>query len=508
MRQAARAAVLAAMLGLWAGCGGAEGAADDADTSGVDASGPELPEAEIGAEATPEPDAVPYDGPPVVHGAAVLGASVEGRPVVAERFGDAGPVVLVFAAIHGNEVPAQQVVERLRSGLLARPERLAGLRLVLATLINPDGFVATTRTNAHGVDLNRNFAASNFEPSPTYGPSALSEPESAVVARMVEEVDPAVIVSIHSPLDAINYDGPARELAEAMAAAASLPIDQDIGIYPGSFGSWAGVDLQIPTITLELPPGVAALSDLDPWLTALHAALAWAAERGGPGVPLTGLIPDGGEADGYRAWRLGDSAGGRPLLVEELGGAGAPVLVVAGLDGAAAGVLAAERLRALLLARAQPEAPSVVLVTVANPDGVAAGRPLDQAGCDPDRAYPTDGNLPAAGADATAPCVEGRALAALVATLAPRALVVLGGSDRAHAATTGPGAEGLAAAYADATWAAPEDLGAPTAGSLAGWAAARGVPSLVVTTPANPPRALMLRAGRAAEGVEAATCAP
>jgi len=505
MRQVARAAVLGLILGVAVACGGAEDLADVADTSAVDASGTELPE----AEATVEPDAVPYDGPPVVHGAAVLGMSVEGRSIVAERFGDAGPVALVFATIHGNEVPAQQVVERLRTGLLARPERLAGVRLVLATLINPDGFVAGTRVNAHGVDLNRNFAASNFEPSPTYGPSALSEPESTAVARMVEELDPAVIVSIHSPLDAINYDGPARELAEAMAAASSLPIDQDIGIYPGSFGSWAGVDLQIPTITLELPPGVAALTDLDAWLAALHEALAWTVEGGGQGVPLTGLIPDEAAAEGYRSSRLGDSAGGRPLLVESFGGDGAPVLVVAGLDGQAAGVLAAERLRALLLSRAQgATAPAVVLVTVANPDGVAAGRALDQAGCDPDRGYPSDGAVPTPDPHAASPCVEGRALAALLATSVPRALVVLGGSDRDHGSIVGPGAEGLAAAYADATWAPPRDLGAPAAGSLAGWAAARGVPVLVVTTPSAPPRALVLRAGKAAEGVEAAVMAP
>jgi hypothetical protein len=83
-------------------------------------------------------------------------------------------------------------------------------------------------------------------------------------------------------------------------------------------------------------------------------------------------------------------------------------------------------------------------------------------------------------------------------------VIVLEGSDQAHGLARSGQAERVAAAYADATWAAPDDLGPPAPGSLAAWAAARGLPVLVVETPESPPRALLLRAGLAGRGVEAA----
>ncbi len=51
-----------------------------------------------------------------------------------------------------------------------------------------------------------------------------------------------------------NYDGPAGALAEIMARKNHYPVKASIGYpTPGSFGSWAGIDQNIPTITLELP---------------------------------------------------------------------------------------------------------------------------------------------------------------------------------------------------------------------------------------------------------------
>src|SRR5690349_11109042 len=85
---------------------------------------------------------------------AVIGYSVEGRPILATLNGDpAAPLqVLVFGSIHGNETAGMRVTRQL----LARPApRNAALRIV--PTLNPDGVAANTRGNAHGVDLNRNF---------------------------------------------------------------------------------------------------------------------------------------------------------------------------------------------------------------------------------------------------------------------------------------------------------------------------------------------------------------
>ena len=51
-----------------------------------------------------------------------------------------------------------------------------------------------------------------------------------------------------------NFDGPAEELAQTMSRHNEYSVLKSIGYpTPGSFGSWAGIDRQIPTITLELP---------------------------------------------------------------------------------------------------------------------------------------------------------------------------------------------------------------------------------------------------------------
>jgi protein MpaA len=51
-----------------------------------------------------------------------------------------------------------------------------------------------------------------------------------------------------------NYDGPAQHIAELMSRYNGYAAKSNIGYpTPGSLGSWAGIDRQIPMITLELP---------------------------------------------------------------------------------------------------------------------------------------------------------------------------------------------------------------------------------------------------------------
>jgi protein MpaA len=77
--------------------------------------------------------------------------------------------------------------------------------------------------------------------------------------ELMGEFRPDRILVMHStrgkPM--VNYDGPARELAEAMSQLNGYVTSDTIGYpTPGSLGSFAGVDKQIPIITLELPRGV------------------------------------------------------------------------------------------------------------------------------------------------------------------------------------------------------------------------------------------------------------
>jgi protein MpaA len=189
----------------------------------------------------------------------VLGTSVKGEPLTMHVFGNGPDAVLVFAAIHGDETTAAYVGRKLLEELRATSGVPSEATVALLPLVNPDGVAARTRTNANGVDCNRNFPASNWKRRPGFlrsnpGKQPASEPETLAVMKAVELVKPARIISIHSGLRCNNYDGPAAHLAALMAEHNGYPVQASVGYpTPGSFGSWAGIDLGIPVVTLEMP---------------------------------------------------------------------------------------------------------------------------------------------------------------------------------------------------------------------------------------------------------------
>jgi protein MpaA len=191
----------------------------------------------------------------------IVGRSVAGAPIEAERFGPDGEIAaLVFGAIHGDEPGSAELCRRLAAALRTRPPD-AGAILVVP-VANPDGLGAGTKDNARGVDLNRNFDARNWtaDHPPGYHPGArpLSEPESAALAALIEKFRPRALVAVHQPFRCVNWDGPAQELAARMSAACGYPAVASVGYpTPGSFGSRYGVDAGLPVITLELPRPVA-----------------------------------------------------------------------------------------------------------------------------------------------------------------------------------------------------------------------------------------------------------
>ncbi len=189
--------------------------------------------------------------------------SIEDRPIKAYfRPGPGGRTTIVFAAFHGDEPKTVYVARRLIE-LLSSDATVGGNRgWVVVPVVNPDGFVRRKRRNANGIDLNRNFPTQNWTVGVRRsrmfgGTEAASEPETRGVIRLIEEVHPTRVVTIHSigaHRFCNNYDGPARAWAESMSRLNGYPASASIGYpTPGSFGTWAGVERQIPTITLELP---------------------------------------------------------------------------------------------------------------------------------------------------------------------------------------------------------------------------------------------------------------
>ncbi len=181
----------------------------------------------------------------------IVGSSVENRPIETIVLGSGSDVVLIVATIHGNESAGTALVEYLSGHLSRDTSLLQRRRIVIVPVANPDGMVRNSRFNARSVDLNRNFAADNRLNNERNGLTALSEPEARVISQLITRYQPDRIVSIHQPLSCIDYDGPAKALAQRMARYCDLPV-RKVGALPGSLGSFAGETLNIPIVTLEL----------------------------------------------------------------------------------------------------------------------------------------------------------------------------------------------------------------------------------------------------------------
>jgi protein MpaA len=196
----------------------------------------------------------------------VAGHSVENRPTNYRVWGHGTTRVLIIATIHGDEPAGTPLVEQLERRLAADTRITAGRSVIIVPIANPDGYAARSRSNARGVDLNRNFPAESFKATRRHGDAPLSEPESRALYELVRRFRPDRIVSIHQPLRCVDYDGPGKALAETMSRAGDLPV-RKLGARPGSFGSFAGVEEGIPTITLELPGGAHRRSETELWDT-------------------------------------------------------------------------------------------------------------------------------------------------------------------------------------------------------------------------------------------------
>ena len=139
-------------------------------------------------------------------------------------------------------------------------------KLLFIPCLNPDGMQLGQRTNANVVDLNRNFPTKSWgenhgdnatcddaETAYYGGTSGGSEIETQFLIDTIREFKPNRILTLHAPYKVVNYDGPAKELAEKISTIINYPVEASIGYpTPGSFGTYAGVERQIPTITLEL----------------------------------------------------------------------------------------------------------------------------------------------------------------------------------------------------------------------------------------------------------------
>jgi protein MpaA len=180
---------------------------------------------------------------------------------------------LFLGGVHGDELPTVYLTFKLAQYIKDNPELFKNHGIVIAPLLNPDGFLSQppTRVNASGIDINRNFPTRDWQtkaiPQWTakgkrarYYPGAkpASEQETLFQVALINRFKPQKILSVHSPLNLFDYDGPSADLDsfEKWMARISREIDYPLkkfGYYPGSLGNYAGHERNIFTLTLELP---------------------------------------------------------------------------------------------------------------------------------------------------------------------------------------------------------------------------------------------------------------
>jgi protein MpaA len=185
----------------------------------------------------------------------VIGTSVLGRPIVAVHRWRPGATrtLLVIGNVHGDERAGLRVVHRLRKRSLPAAVDLWSIRSA-----NPDGTAADRRTNAHGVDLNRNFprrwqragpGTSNWS-----GPRAASEPETRALLRFVARIHPRTTIVFHQPLDGVDaYRAKSMTLVRRLARESGLPVrtfDCHGGCH-GTFTDWLNTRTPGRAVTVE-----------------------------------------------------------------------------------------------------------------------------------------------------------------------------------------------------------------------------------------------------------------
>jgi protein MpaA len=217
----------------------------------------------------------PADAPAGASIREVIGRSAQGRPIVATRIGDPGAdrVGLAVGVIHGNERAGLGVIKHLkRSGA-----GLEGAQLWLIESVNPDGQRAGTRTNAHGVDLNRNFpfhwdggkppSSGNYP-----GPRPASEPETRAVMAFVERIQPDVSIWYHQPWGAVLACHGKPPIAARYARLAGMRTSCQGRGLPGTAIRWEKHEVAGGAAwVVEFPGG--ALSDRDAKRHARAAAI-------------------------------------------------------------------------------------------------------------------------------------------------------------------------------------------------------------------------------------------
>jgi uncharacterized repeat protein (TIGR02543 family) len=146
----------------------------------------------------------------------VIGATVEGQDIYLFRLGNpAGVPVFIEAALHGHEYITTEALYYCVEWILTEQTDLLDTNYILfVPIVNRDSY-GERRTNAAGVDINRNF--------PTYwqstgagtiyysGPALLSEPETQAIHAALAASQPRWFIDLHAGLAETRITPPSSQ---------------------------------------------------------------------------------------------------------------------------------------------------------------------------------------------------------------------------------------------------------------------------------------------------------
>ena len=179
-----------------------------------------------------------------------------------ELVGNKNGKILVIGCFHGDEPQGKYLIEEYL-------KLNKDTKLMFVPCLNEYGYKNNCRTNENGVDLNRNFPTKNWilgEKDDYYGgEKPASEKETQFLVDLITKNEPKTILTLHAPYKVVNYDGDAKNISEKISQIIGYTVQESIGYpTPGSFGTWAGIERNIPTVTLELDEEVDVKELIEP----------------------------------------------------------------------------------------------------------------------------------------------------------------------------------------------------------------------------------------------------
>jgi len=232
---------------------------------------------------------VPEEAPPADLGESVIGTSVEGREIVAYRYGQGDSELLFVGGIHGGYeyntvLLAYDMMDHLEQNPGIIPENVA---VTIVPVLNPDGLYKTVGTagrfsasdapsaladtipgrfNANDVDLNRNFdcdwkAAGTWQNKTVSGGSeAFSEPEARAMKDYIESHAPRAVVVWYSAAGGVFTSNcrngvlpETRAITNIYADASGYPAYEEFDFYTitGDMVNWLAGE-GIPAVSVLL----------------------------------------------------------------------------------------------------------------------------------------------------------------------------------------------------------------------------------------------------------------